>query len=220
MMIVVDRETNKPVFGVTIIVGGVSVTFSDEEGRFTLLMDKIQSQDAILFSHISYNNQSVTASQLQIDSIVRIESRSISLAEVKVMPVNQKKLIPDIVAQYRKTAPTQPYWTKVHQTQTLIFRGEPAGYVEYTGHMLYIGRDITDAFIFNAWIPEHIRRTKENTLLSLISEDEYRTRISEHSISSVLTNYRFFDVVHPFGKFHNRFTLSIDSSFTADGIDY
>ena len=217
---VVDSKTNEPVFGVYIVFDGVPVAFTDDKGRFTLSLDKIQLQDTVLLHHMSYYNQVIAVSQLRTNPVVRMDSRYISLAQVTVRPVSPKKIIKDIVAQYQKTAPVQPYWTKIHQTQTLTYMGEAGGYVEYTGHMLCMGRDITNAFIENQWIPEHVRRTKEDPRISLAMGDTHRIRLSERLIDFIWLDYRFFDVAHPLGKFHKHYTFKLDSFFTVEEKDY
>jgi len=218
--IVVDSETNEPLFGVSVYYGGVPVAFSDDEGRFTLTLDKIKLQDTVLLHHMSYYNQMVVVNRLRTDPVVRMDSRFFSLAEVRIKPVNQKQIIKDIVAQFQKTAPVKPYWTKIHQTQTLTLKGEVGGYVEYTGHILCMGRDITNAFIENQWIPEYVRRTRENPYISNMMSDIHRDRISERLIDFVWLDYRFFDVAHPLGKFHNHYTFRLDSFFTVEEKDY
>ena len=218
--LVVDSENNEPLFGVTVMCRGVAVAFSDDEGRFTLTTDTLQPQDTVFFRHISYHEQAVVLSLLRTDSVVRMESRFFSLSEVTVTPVNYQKLIKAIVTKYKKSTPAQPYWTKIHQSQSLTHRGESAGYVEYTGYMLCMGSDINSPFIENKWIPEHIRRAKENPTVSLIFGDQYRVRISENSIKSLWVEYRFFDVTHPLGKYHKNYEVRVDSSFTVDGKAY
>ena len=217
---VVDSETNEPLFGVTVFYDGAPVAFSDDEGRFTLTLDNMQPQDSVFFRHISFHNQTVTAGRLRTDPVVRMESRSVSIGEVSVKPANHKKIINDIIAQYQKSAPKQPYWAKVHQTQTLTFRGEESGYVEYTGHILCMGRDIANAFIENQWIPEHVRRTKENPSISHMIGDPLRVRLSERLIDFMWLDYRFFDVAHPLGQFNKQYAFRIDSVFTLEGNDY
>ncbi|MDR2145276.1 MAG: carboxypeptidase-like regulatory domain-containing protein [Tannerella sp.] len=217
---VIDSETNEPVFGVSLICRDVAVAFSDDEGRFTLTLDNLEPQDVILFKHISYQDKMITLSLLYTDSIVRMESRFFSLSEVIVTPVNQQKLIKAIVSEYKKTVPSQPYWTKIHQAQSLTYRGESAGYVEYTGYMLCMGSDEKNPFIANEWIPEHVRRTPEEPRVSLLFGSDIFARISEHSINRLWTEYRFFDITHPLGKYNKDYEIRVDSSFTSDGEDY
>ena len=218
--VVVDSETNEPVFGVSIIYGGAIVAFSDDEGHFKLTLNNIKPQDTVLFRHISYHDKAVEVSLLRTNSVVRMENRFFSLAEVTVVPVSLKNIIKDIVAQFQKTAPAQPYWAKIHQSQMLTYRGKSVGYVEYTGHMLYMGRDVTNAFIENKWIPEHIRRIRENPIISFMIDDNNRIRYSERSIDHAWLDYRFFDVAHPLGKLHKKYSFKIDSSFIADEKKY
>ena len=217
---VVDSETKEPVFGVSLYYRDVAISFSDDNGRFFLQLDKLELQEAIVFRHISFHDKTVVISILQTDSVVEMENRFYSLSEVTVTPVDSKKLIQSIVAKYRQTAPMQPYWSKIHQTQTLTYMGELAGYVEYTGYMLCMGSDIKDPFIGNKWFPEHVRRIKENQRVSVIFGDEYRIRYSEISIEYLWDAYRFFDVMHPLGKFNKKYELRVDSLFTMEGKEF
>ena len=217
---VIDSETNEPLFGVTVICREVALAFSDDKGYFTLQLDNMNPLDTVLFRHISYHELLVPLSRLNLDLTVRMECRFISLSEVTVTPTNFKKLVQSIVAQFKKSAPAQPYWTKIHQTHSLTYRGELAGYVEYTGHMLCMGRAIANPFVENKWFPEHVRRIKENPNVPLIFGDEYRIRFSENSIQSLWVEYRFFDVIHPLGKNHNCYEVRVDSAVTMDGKDY
>ena len=217
---IVDSETNEPLFGVALISHDKTLAFSDDEGRFSLPLEKLQSQDIVLFRHLSYHDKAVVLSRLHTDTVVRMENRFFSLSAVTITPINHQNLIKSIRTKYEKSAPAQPYWTKIHQTQSLTYRGESAGYVEYTGNMLCMGRDVTNPFIENKWLPEHIRRTKENPTVSLMMGDENRVRFSEKSINNLWLEYRFFDIVHPLGKYHKCYAFRVDSSFTVDGKDY
>ena len=218
--LVVDSKTNEPLFGVTVICRDVMVAFSDDAGLFPLPSNDLLPDDVILFKHISYSDKIVTFSQLQADSIVKMENRTHTLQEITVVPVNYQKVIKAIVANYNKLSPAQPYWTKIHQAQTLTFRGELAGYVEFTGHMLCMGRDIKNPFSENKWFPDQVRRIEENKTVSILFGGELFARCSEHSIHDSWTEFRFFDVMHPLGKYSSSYVFNVDSSFTADGKDY
>ena len=217
---VVDSKTNEPIFGVTLICQGAALAFSDDEGRFTLPVDNLQPEDIVLFRHISFQEQTVALSRLRLDSVVRMENRFISLSEVTVTPDNRQKLLKSIVAKYKKSAPAQPYWAKIHQAHSLTFRGKPAGYVEYTGYMLCMGSEVNDPFYENHWIPEYVRRTTEDPTIALIFGGQDRVRFSEASISSLWTGYRFFDVTHPLSKRNNAYAVSVDSVITVNGKDF
>ena len=217
---IIDVDTDEPLFGVAVICNNVPVAFSDNEGRFDLPLDDLQPKDTILFRHLSYHVKSVVVSHLHSDTIVRLENRFFSLSEVSITAINYKKIIKDITAKYKQLALTQQYWTKVHQTQTLTCKGNFAGYVEYTGYMLCMGNELGYPFIQNQWIPEHIRRTKEDSIVSQILGRQYRNRFSEYFICNTWMVYRFFDVAHPLGKYHNYYTIKVDSSFSTGGKDY
>ena len=218
--LIIDSETREPLFGVAVIWKNAPVAFSDDEGRFTLPLDNVKPQDTIFFKHLCYHDLVIVYNRLRMDSTVRMENRLFSLAEVSVQPVDYQKLIKSIAVKYEKTAPAQPWWTKIHQAQTLTYRGEVSGFVEYTGNMLCMGREITNPFIVNQWFPEHIRRIKENPLVTLFLDDEIRVRSSENLIIQLWTYYRFFDVTHPLGKCHKSYEIRVDSAFNQGGKDY
>jgi len=91
--IIVDSESDEPLFGVAVIYRDAPVAFSDDRGYFILPIDNVQPQDVILFRHLSYHDKSVSFNRLCSDTVVRMENRFFSLSEVPITPINYQKLI-------------------------------------------------------------------------------------------------------------------------------
>ncbi len=209
---VIDNDSNEPVFGVALIYRNTPVTFSDDRGHFTLQLENASLNDSISFKHLSYILQPVPLERLQSDSVIRLHNCFYNIDAVTVQPIDHKKLVKAIVVQFQQSAPSKPYWSNIRQTQILTCKGNLSGFLEYTGKMLCMGRSIKNAFIENKWYPEHIRRTKEEYNFAMMMNDWYRLRMGEAFTNFAWTEYRFFDIAHPLGKYHKHFVFNVDSS--------
>ena len=211
---IIDDETNEPIYGVVIAHDNKTISFSDDKGNFILHTEALQWNDSVTFKHLGYYSVTLPLSSLSNDSIVRLKSRYYELSEVSVQPISQKKLMKAIIKQFQRSAPQTPYWTDIHQTQSLVLNGKPSGYFECTGKIFNVGRSITNPFITNKLYPEHVRRTKEEVKFI----DQNRLRISESLINWL--EYRFWDVIHPLGSHNKYYSFRVDSSFISDNKSY
>ena len=211
---IIDDETNEPIYGVVIAHDNNTISFSDDEGSFILQPGALQWSDSVTFKHLGYYNITLPLSSLSNDSIVRLKSRYYELGEVSVQPVSQQKLMKAIIKQFQRSAPQTPYWTDIHQTQSLVLNGQPSGYFECTGKIFNVGRSDTNPYSGNVLYPEHVRRTKEDVKYL----HQNLLRVSEYAIS--YNNYRYFDVAHPLGSHNKHFVFTIDSSFISNNKSY
>ena len=211
---VIDDETNEPIYGIIIEHNNVIISFSDDNGRFVVQTDTLQWNDSITFRHLSYHNVTLPLKNLSNDSIVRLKSSYYELDAITIQPESQKKRINAIIKQFRRSSLQNPYWTDIHQTQSIILNGKPSGYIECTGKMFNLGLSETIPYMGNVLYPEHVRRTKEDVKYL----DQQILRISEHTLLYHL--YRFFDVAHPLGSYNKNFVFSVDSAFVSNNKSY
>jgi hypothetical protein len=85
---ILSTETNSPVGFVNIGIIGKNIgTVSDEQGNFSIKLDKIYDNDSIRFSIIGYESKTFLVSYFKNDSIKTVYLKSVSyeLKEVKVV---------------------------------------------------------------------------------------------------------------------------------------
>ena len=172
---VMDAETNLPI-GLVTIISSVDYSITNSEGEFSL---KVQDNDVIKLSHISYHPKQISHQQLK-DTIF-LEPKIIQLAEVLVMPKN-------IIAK-ELTAVWKRYDNLFSENYTRSFP-----YRTYYYRQLTQNNDLYTEYM------ECFFTAQTGTSIMEMSLQEGRyAGIKKDSLEKV-TNFFYISQVHPFSQ--------------------
>lgn len=225
---VIDQFTNKPIFGVSIILNNTEITYSDELGVFEFIVDKKNNLDSISFSHMSYQKYSLALTDFKDkNNLIRLKNSFVLLDEVIVTTAktSDEKIVDKAIKKYQDIYRKGGYWTTGNYKQVLNYNAEPCGYFEAMGNIYQMGTTNQNLWQSLVFVPAEVRRTKEDSRLSkLISKDKhlftyvYAGGFFAHT---EFGNYRFFEIFHPLNeKGKKRFRYSIKKTEKINGKEY
>ena len=213
---VVDDKTKEPVPGVYLVRNGVPVSFTNENGIFELSCDTSEGKN-IIFQHLAYEPDSIELSKLTVDTVrIGLKEKTVGLQEVSVSSERIQSLLKKAHKQFVKTYRPFCYWAQSHYKQSLSYNGEPVGYLECAGYTFVPVPDPMPWQGVFLVVPQELRRTRENPVLleinKMLTENRF-LQMGPFSVISNLTEYAFFERIHPLAKFDfNNYEFRFDST--------
>jgi len=221
---VLDNKTNEPIPGVYLVLNGVPVSFTNENGIFELSCDPLKFKN-IVFQHLAYEPDSIELTKLKSDTTsIGLKEKSVGLQEVIVSAERIQLLLKRAHKQFVKTYRPFCYWAQSHYWQSLSYNGEPCGYLECTGYtFLPIPHPMVWPGVLLV-VPLELRRTRENPL---ILQGQNKREINSFlqkgpfQVYQNLGEFAFFERIHPLAKFDfSNYEFKFDSTDNKNDNEY
>ncbi len=163
--IVVDKETNLPLHGATVIIKDKNIgTTTDADGYFRLSLHDVDVHDTIVVSYLGYYQFLSPVYNLS-ENIIKLVVRDFTFDEVTVKPSfsNLKDLMEKVVRKYNETRREDPHIAKSHYREKAIFDDKFIMYNESLGYSLFLGeRDRVAPLANYKFIYENTRISKHS----------------------------------------------------------
>jgi hypothetical protein len=210
---VLEMINNEPIFGAYISSKGRVLSSSIENGEFDLDITLLKPSDTIIITHLAYEGCKLTLDSLKDIGTVHLIEKSYLLNAVTVIPTRSLQIIKKAEKRFDQTYRQMPYWSRTNYRQIMTFKGKTRGYIELEGNAFLIGNKERNAFIVPFIIPDQVRRTTEDTMVSSLFHDPCgRLQFGVSFIEQMFLEYRFFEIFHPLSnRAFNNFEFHIDS---------
>ena len=150
-----DSVTLEPLPFVNVSVpGSLQGTLTNNEGKFELNVQELKPTDSIKLSLLSYNDITLSLSNVKDSAVYRLPNTFYTLNEVVVSPQPAEEYIREAIRKIPENSVKVPYNTKVYYRMIFKLNGK---YMTYT-----------EAFL-NAYNVPVINETKDSTRLQLIA---------------------------------------------------
>jgi flagellar basal body-associated protein FliL len=202
----INKETQKPIFGATISVNNRMITFSDEAGKFQFEFAKAKKDSYVQIAHQSYETDSILLKKLVKKEVtIRLVEKFENLDEIVIkasLDLTKKEIVKRAVKTFGESNRKKSYWSSINYKQTLLHQGTAQAYYEMEGHALMVGEN---NYIFSKplVIPDQIRRTREHqqvTNLMKWEANKDHLKVSHFIARGNLISFRCFEVFHPLRK--------------------
>ena len=223
----INKETKKPIFGASILLGKKIISFSDETGKIDFKTNIKNNDKYIKIIHLSYETDSILISKLNEKSRkIRLIEKFTNLDEIVIvskLKLTKKEIIKNAVKQFKVSNRDKPYWASINYKQTLNYKAVPQAYYEMDGHAFMIGKK-TNISNHPILIPNQIRRTKENNTISdlwYVKKNVKLLKVSHDIARYNLFDFSCFKSTHPLSKSGNKsFEFKINNTEIIDNEEY
>jgi hypothetical protein len=124
--LVIDKVSRQPMPFVSITVKGSTFgTVSNQNGEFTLNLDKINKSDSVVFQYLGYEAIKIKSNQLKAGMVLEIKEKRVSLKEIDIVanPMSAEELIRKAVENRAENYPV------IAQKREVFNRSNKASYI-------------------------------------------------------------------------------------------
>ena len=124
--LVIDRANGQPMPFVSITVAGTTFgTVSNQNGEFTLNLDKINKSDSVVFQYLGYETIKIKSNELKVGMTLEIREKRVSLKEISIVanPMSAEDLIRKAVEIRAENYPV------IAQKREVFSRSNKASYI-------------------------------------------------------------------------------------------
>lgn len=229
--VILDKESQKPIFGTAVWVEENIMGFSDVDGKFSFTLDTTQINTTVAFVHITYEEIIIPFENFDNNKIIiELSPKYNKLSEVVISASNQTLTTKDIIKKASKKLDEinreAPYWSSINYKQIIYLNGNPHSYLEFDGNIFMVGEHRNPG-IGPLLAPNQIRRTTEAPEIVFTwwgkKADEKDFLLKQEGGRFANTdwiNYRFFEVAHPLGKKGGDFEFQLEGSEVIEGKEF